>query len=112
MNKLFKQHYIKGIGVFINILYLTSPLIGIGMSIINAITFYAVVYPYIHRILPWFNFAVFIICLFLGGIVLLLSFYKFVYPSYYEFLNRQTLTRQIEKRLNRIEKKLGIEDGE
>lgn len=113
-NKLFKQYKIKGIGSFINVLYSTSPLLGIVMYIVNATTFYAVAFPYIHKYVSWLSLPIYLICLVVGVIVLLILFYKFVYPSYYAFLNKQTYMHDnpMQKDLDKIKKKLGIEDDE
>jgi hypothetical protein len=112
--KLFKQYNIKGIGTFINVLYLTAPMLGIVMYIINATTFYAVAFPYIHKYVSWLSLPIFLLFLILGVLVLLLVFYKFIYPSYFSFLNRQTYIHDnpIQKDLAKIKKNLGIEDDE
>jgi hypothetical protein len=112
MKNMFKQYNIKGIGTFINVLYLTAPILGIVMSIVNAITFYAVVNEYLHKIVPWLSLPLFIGLLMVGGLVLLLLFYKFIYPSYYAFLNKQTYIHEnpMQRDLDLIKKKLGIEE--
>ena len=112
MDKFLKQYNIKWIGTFINILYTTAPLLGILMYIINAMTFYAVASVYILEILPWFSLPVFIVLLVVGVIVLLFVFYKFIYPSYYAFINRQSYIHNnpIRKDLAKIKAHLGIKD--
>ena len=89
MEKLFKQYNIKWIGTFINVLYLTSPILGMVMYMVNAITFYAVVNVYIHKYVSWFSLPIFLIFLIIGGLILLFAFYKIVYRGYYAFQNRQ-----------------------
>jgi hypothetical protein len=117
LNHLSKQYNIRWLGTFINLLYMTSPLLGIMMSIVNSITFYAVIYVYLHRYVPWFSFPVFFVTLVAVGFVIIFCFWKFVYPAYYAFLNKQTLTNKIDERLCHIEadnqlikKHLGIID--
>jgi len=114
VNKIFRQYNIKGIGTFINVLYLTAPMLGMVMYIINATTFYAVAFPYIHKYIAWLNLPIFLAFLILGILIMLLIFYKFVYPSYYAFLNKQTYMHQnpMQRDLDLIKKKLGIEDDQ
>jgi len=114
LSKFLKQYNIRWLGTFINILYLTAPLIGISTSILNAATFYAVVQYYIHQFAPWITFPVFITFMVLCVFLMLFLFYKFVYPSYYTFLNSQTYIHNnpIRKDLAIIKKKLGIEDND
>jgi hypothetical protein len=112
MNKFFKQYNIKGIGTFINVLYLTAPILGIAMYFVNAMTFYTVAQVYIHKYFPWVNLAVFLIFLVAAMLLLVFLFYKFVYPSYYAFLNKQTYIHDnpIQKDLKAIKEQLGIKD--
>lgn len=105
-----KQYNLKWVGTFIYLLYLTAPLIGLIMTVVNSITFYAVVYPYIHKYVSWFSFPVFIICIVVVGLLLILGFFTFILKGYLEYLNKKTLTNHIDERLDRIEKKLGIDD--
>jgi hypothetical protein len=112
---LKKQYNIKWLGTFINLLYMTSPLLGIMMSIVNSITFYAVIYVYLHKYVAWFSFSVFFVCLVIGGFTIIYLFWKLVYQAYYNFLNKQTLTNKIDVRLDKIDadmklikEKLGI----
>ncbi len=112
--KLTKQYNIKGVGTFINVLYMTAPMLGIVMYIINAMTFYTVASEYIQKVIPWFTLPIFILTLVLGVILLLIFFYKFIYPNYYTFLNHQSYTHNnpIRKDLEMIKKHLGIQDDE
>lgn len=112
LNKFLKQYNIKWIGTFINLLYTTAPMLGIVMYFINAITFYAVASPSIIKIFPWFNLPIFLIAIFSGVIILLLVFYKFIYPSYYAFINKQSYIHEnpIQRDLALIKKHLGIND--
>lgn len=102
-NPLNKQHNIKWLGSFIFLLYMTSPLLGIMMSIVNSITFYAVIYPYLHRYIAWFGFPIFFVCLIIGGFTIIFCFWKFVLRAYYEYTNQQSLTNKIDIRLEKIE---------
>lgn len=90
MNGLFKQYNIKGIGTFINVLYLTAPILGIAMYFVNAMTFYTVANDTIHKYLPWMRLPIFLGLLIIAVLIMLFVFYKFIYPSYYSFLNKQT----------------------
>jgi glycerol-3-phosphate acyltransferase PlsY len=112
MHKIFKQYNVKGIGTFINVLYLTAPILGIAMYFVNAMTFYTVAQSYIHKYASWVNLAVFLILLVCAMLVLVFIFYKFVYPSYYAFLNKQTYIHEnpIQRDLKAIKEKLGIKD--
>lgn len=112
MKNLLQQHNIKGIGMIISVLYLTSPLIGIGMYVVNAMTFYTVASYNIHKIFPWMNLFWFLLILAFTMIVLLLIFYVLVYASYQAFINKQAYIHNnpIEKDLKAIKKKLGIAD--
>lgn len=103
-----KQFNLKRLGIFIYLVYLTAPLIGVMMAVVNSITFYAVVYPYIHQYVKWFNFGCFIACAIVAGLLCILFFYIFMLKGYLEYLNRNTLTKMIEDRLGKIEDKLGI----
>jgi len=93
------------------------------LSMINfaliAPTAYAVLKPSIVGIIPWMSFGVFIGIL--VGLVLVTMFleYKFMMPSHIAFLNKQVYKhespvrkdlREVLKRLERIEEKLGIEE--
>ena len=112
MDRLFKQYHIKGIGSFLNVLYLTSPLFGMGMYLIQTATFYAVVSDKIKTYAAWLSFPLFFSLIVIAGFILLFLFYKFVYPSYYAFLNRQTYIHQnpMQEDLAKIKKHLGITD--
>jgi hypothetical protein len=68
---------------------MTAPLIGVVGYAMGAITMYTVVLPYIKPILPWLTLPLFFLVLVGVGTVVLMLFYKFVYPSYYAFLNKQ-----------------------
>jgi hypothetical protein len=119
--KLSKQYNVKWIGSFINVLYLTAPIIGIGTSALNAATFFAVVQFYIHQFASWVTFPMFFAALIICVLLLLLIFYKFIYPSYYTFLNKQTYIHnnpamekleELEANQLKIMKHLGLNDKE
>ena len=109
---MFRQYHVKGIGTFINVLYLTAPVMGIVMYFVNAMTFYAVANVNIHRLFPWMNLTLFIVSLVAMMLIALVLFYMFVYKSYYSFLNKQTYIHNnpMQKDLELIKKKLGIEE--
>ena len=116
---LFKQYNVNGIGTFLNILYMAAPLVGFCTSIIECGTFYTVQSANIHRVVPWLTFPIFILLLVLFGMVVLFIFYKFIYPNYYAFLNRQSYIHQnpmqmdlakILRQQKMIMEHLGIED--
>ena len=94
MKGLFKQYNLKWIGSFLNVLYMASPLLGIAVSVIECGTFYTVQRAGIHQLVPWMSFPIFISMVILLGLVVLFIFYKFVYPSYYAFVNKQTYMHQ------------------
>ena len=84
-------------------------------------TFYTVQQVNIHRFIRWMTFPWFILFVVLIGLLVLFVFYKFVYPSYYAFLNKQTYIHEnpmqkdlakILKRQDKIMKKLGLEDDD
>ena len=113
-NNFSKQYDIKWIGSFINVLYLTAPLISIGIGILNVATFFAVVQGYMHqtRLFEWVTFPIFFGFIVACGLLMIYLFYKFVYPSYYTFLNQQSYKHNnpIRKDLAEIKEKLGIKD--
>jgi hypothetical protein len=103
INKFFKQYNIRWIGLFINVLYLTTPIFGIGAYAMSAATMYAtVVIPYIKPMFPWFDFWVFAI---FAGVIccfMLLMVWKFVYRGYFG--------NPIKQDVEKIKKHLGIKD--
>lgn len=109
---IFKQHDIKFIGAFVNILYLTMPLFGIVAYSMSAVTLYTVTLPYTKPIMPWFNLYIFFSALIATCFIAMLIFYKFLYPSYLAFVNKQSYIHNnpIQKDLQKIKKKLGVED--
>jgi len=121
MGNFFKQYKVKGIGTFINVLCQCSPLLGMAVSVVECGTFYTVQQVNIHRFIRWMTFPWFILFVVLIGLLVLFVFYKFVYPSYYAFLNKQTYIHEnpmqkdlakILKRQDKIMKKLGLEDDD
>lgn len=120
-NEIFKQYNVKGIGAFLNLLYMVAPMVGFITSIIACGTFYTVQSANINRIMPWLTFPLFILLLSILGTVVLVVFYKFIYPNYYAFLNRQSYIHQnpIQKDLEKILRQqrmimehLGIKDDD
>ena len=110
--KSVKQYNLKGIGIFVNVFYLTAPLLGMVMYFVNAMTFYTVASPQIHKVFPWVNLVVFLAALIVSMVLLMVIFYMFVYPSYYAFLNKQTYIHEnpMQEDLRKIKTKLGIEN--
>jgi hypothetical protein len=111
---LLRQHNIKRVGSFIHVLYLTMPLFGAGSYTMSAITMYTVLMPYFKDKIPWMTLPLFIgICLMACGIMLF-CFYKFVYPSYMSFQNKQEYSHNnlIRQDLDKIKKALKIEDSQ
>jgi predicted membrane protein len=110
--RLFKQHDIKFIGAFINILYLTMPLFGIVSYAMSAVTLYTVTLPYTKPIMPWFNLYIFFGILIGICFIAMFVFYKFLYPSYLAFVNKQSYIHNnpIQKDLQKIKIKLEIKD--
>jgi hypothetical protein len=108
---ILKQYNVKRIGSFIHVLYLTMPLFGLGAYTMSAITMYTVLLPYIQPLAPWFSAPVFIGVCFILCALLVFCFYKFVYPSYMTFQNRQEYNHNslLRKDLEAIKKKLNIE---
>ncbi len=111
VSNLLKQRNIKGIGSFIHVLYLTTPLFGLGAYVMSAITMYTVLLPYIKPVMPWLTIQAFFGIAFLLFVLVLASFYKFVYPSYMAFQNKQTYIHKnpMQEDLEKIKKRLGIE---
>lgn len=109
MNKIFKQYNIKGVGTFINVLYTTAPMIGVIMYIVNAMTFYIVAK---EKYFPWLSLPLFIGIIIIGLAIVMFVFFKFVLPSYYSFINRQSYIHEnpIRNDLTLIKKHLGIKD--
>jgi hypothetical protein len=90
----FKQYNVKGIGAFINVLYAALPIFGIATSIMEAGTFYGVQRVNIYRFAPWLSFEWFLAFVILLGLIIVAVFYKFIYPSYFAFINKQTYIHQ------------------
>jgi hypothetical protein len=82
--------------------------------IMNAATLYAVTLPYTRDVMPWLTMPVFFGIVLLLGSAGLFVFYKFVFPSYYEFVTKQQYIHEnpMQKDLALIKKKLGIEEDE
>ena len=109
-NSFWKQYNIKGIGSFINVFYLSLPIFGIATNVMEAGTFYGVQKTNIHHLAPWLSFQLFMAGIVVIGLIILVMFFKFVYPSYYKFLNEQSYKHNnpIKKDLDKIKEKLGI----
>jgi phosphoglycerol transferase MdoB-like AlkP superfamily enzyme len=110
--KLFEQHNIKRIGALLNVLYLTMPLFGIIAYAMSAATLYTVTLPYVQPIMPWLSLPVFFSFIVVIAIIMMYCNYKFLYPSYFTFLNKQTYIHNnpMMEDLQKIKKKLGIID--
>jgi heme/copper-type cytochrome/quinol oxidase subunit 1 len=109
---ILKQHKVKGIGNFIHVLYLTTPLFGAVSYIMGAITMYTVILPWTKVWMPWLSMPLFLGICFVACSILVLMFYCFVYPSYMAFQNKQQYIHEnpIQKDLALIKTKLGIKD--
>lgn len=124
MNKLvariLKQCNIPRMGAFVDVMYFTLPMFGIVGQINVIIILYATVRPYLVATVPWMTLWLFIGLMAGSGMVLMLVMFKFFYPSYYTFRNKQEYThanllredlQKIADRLERIEKSMGIDNG-
>ncbi len=109
---ILKQYHIKNIGSIIHVIYLTMPLFSIGAYTMSAITMYTVLLPYLKPIAPWLSAPVFFGACALLCVLLVFLFYKFVYPSYMTFQNKQEYSHNslLAKDLQKIKEKLGIND--
>ena len=94
------------------------PLFGIVAYTMSALTLYTVTLPYTKPIMSWLNPQIFMGFIFLLCLFAMFVNYKFLYPSYFKFLNQQTYAHEnpaleklkvIEENQNKIMKKLGIE---
>lgn len=124
MNKLLKQHdvkWLRWLGTFIIALYLTSPILGLMISIMESGTFYGVQSNNIHRFAPWMSFPIFILVAILAGLTVVCIFYIVIYPVYQAALNRQTYIHKnpmqedlakILKNQDKIMEKLGLKDDD
>jgi hypothetical protein len=109
---ILKQYHVGRIGAFIHVLYLTMPLFGAISYTMSAITMYTVLLPYLKPSAPWLSAPLFFgICICLAVVTVLL-FYKFVYPSYMSFQNKQEYSHNslLRKDLEKIKQKMGIND--
>jgi hypothetical protein len=120
-SNFFKQYNVKGIGALINVFYTALPVFGVATNVMECGTFYGVQKANIHMYAPWLSFQLFLLSVIIIGVIILVGFYKFIYPSYYAFLNQQTYIHQspverdltmIKKNLKAINKKMGITDEE
>lgn len=102
----------KYLGAFINVLYLTMPLFGILAYGISAMTLYTVNMNWIKDYISWLSIPIFFALIVACCLLLMLINYKYLYPSYYEFLNRQVYKHNnpIQKDLELIKERLGIKD--
>lgn len=100
----------KTIGAFINVLYLTMPLFAIFAYASSSVTLYTVNLVWIREHISWLHLPMFIVFIIIGCLLLMLVNYVFIYPSYYEFLNKQTYKHNnpVIKDLELIKAKLGI----
>ena len=91
---------------------MSLPIFGVATNVMEAGTFYGVQKQNIHHLMPWMSFQLFLALIIILGLGLLLIFYKFIYPSYYKFLNEQTYKHEnpMQKDLALIKKHLGIKD--
>ncbi len=105
-----RQIKVPFVGTFINVLYLTMPLFGIIAYAITALTFYTVNLEWIGIHMPWMTVPVFIGLIIAFCSILMCLNYIFLYPSYYEFLNKQVYKHgnPIQEDLSAIREKLGI----
>lgn len=88
-NRFLKQYNVKYLGSFLHIVYLSLPILGIVAQVFTAATMYGVWRDSILWVFPWLTLPVFFILLFAFSIALLVLVFKFIYPSYWEFQNRQ-----------------------
>jgi hypothetical protein len=91
------------------------------MYFVNATTFYAVVFPYLHKFAPWLSFPIFLVFMVLGVLMMMFLFYVLVYAGWQAFQNSQVykhdnpLKKDLEKSLKQQEKimrHMGIEDDD
>jgi hypothetical protein len=109
---ILKQYNVGRIGAFIHVLYLTMPLFGAISYTMSAVTMYTVLLPYLKPVTPWLSAPLFFgICIILA-VTTIFCFYKFVYPSYMTFQNKQEYSHNslLAKDLAKIKEKLGIND--
>ena len=102
----------KYIGAFVNVLYLTMPLLGIMAYGISALTLYTVNINWIKDNISWLSIPVYFVMIIIFCLLLMLLNYKYLYPSYYAFLNKQAYIHNnpIQKDLALIKKKLEISE--
>ena len=100
----------KLIGAFINVLYLTMPLFGILAYGISATTLYTVNINWIRSNISWLSIPIFFVLIVICCLILMYINYKYLYPSYYAFLNKQVYKHDnpIQQDLKLIKEKLGI----
>ena len=119
-NRFMKQHdvkWLRWLGTFMIALFLTSPVLGTMVSLMECGTFYGVQKNNIHKLIPWMSFPVFLIVALLFGLFVIYIFYTIVYPVYQAAVNRQAYIHRnpVEKDLTKlkidnelIKRKLGI----
>jgi phosphoglycerol transferase MdoB-like AlkP superfamily enzyme len=108
---MFKQHNLKWVGALFNVLYLTMPIFGIVAYAMSAMTLYTVTLPYTKPIMPWLNVPIFFSVVLVICALAMYVNYKFIYPSYFSFLNKQTYIHNnpMMEDLQKIKKKLEID---
>jgi magnesium-transporting ATPase (P-type) len=104
------QMRVGWVGAFINLLYFTSPIIGMTSYIFTGATLYAVIKPFLDTWFPWMKFWVFILVAVIFVVFLLVVSYVVLYPSNLAFQNKQTYKHQnpMQRDLLLIKKKVGI----
>jgi hypothetical protein len=102
----------KYIGAFVNVLYLTMPLLGIMAYTISALTLYTVNINWIRSNISWLSIPVYFVLIIIFCLLLMLLNYKYLYPSYYTFLNKQAYIHNnpIQKDLALIKKAMNINE--
>lgn len=122
--KIMKQHEIPWIGALKDLYSMTSVYFAALNLLLIAITAFAtVIGPLLHTpgafiiYAPWMNIYLFIGCLAVLVLLAMALEYKYIYPSYFAFRNKQEYEHQnlirgdiklLMERLARIEKALGI----
>ena len=111
-NSLFRQYDIKWLGTFINLFYMSLPLVGIATNVMEAGTFYGVQKANIHHFAPWLSFQLFMGIVIFVVILIEVGFYLFIYKAYQSFVNHQAYIHNnpVQKDLALIKKHLGIKD--
>lgn len=112
MSNFLKQKRVRGLGAVVDSLYTSLPVLSIFNFASILIVLYNQIRPYLLEHVPWMKVWLFFLIMAAIVTALVALVYKFVIPSVWHFRQNQMFTNEsgIAQKVDRICKKLGIED--